>query len=73
MVFLDRRSMDDYLFTALVDKGYAPNLKEVHAITDIVIDLLIDTKVLRDELTLEEFEAYEKELDDEDDDDEDER
>ena len=68
-VYLDRRSVDDYIFTALVSEGYAPDLKEVHTITDIVVDLLVDCQLVEEEVLLENLDALTADFDDEDEDD----
>lgn len=66
-IYLDRRGIDDYIFTALVNEGYAPALKEVHTITDIVIDLLVDCQLVEEEVIAENLDALTADFDDEDD------
>lgn len=68
-IYLDRRAIDDYIFTALVEEGLVPALKEVHTITDIVIDLLIDCQLVEEELIAENLDALTADFDDEDEDD----
>jgi len=68
-VYLDRRAIDDYIFTALIEEGFAPALKEVHTITDIVIDLLIDCQLVEEEHIAENLDALTADFDDEDEDD----
>jgi hypothetical protein len=66
-MFLDRRSMDNYIYKHLIEAGYVPGLDEVQDITDIMIDLLITLEVLKEEDIEKEFEMIE-EIDDEDED-----
>jgi hypothetical protein len=68
-VYLDRRAIDDYIFTALISEGYAPDIKEVHTITDIVVDLLVDCQLIEEDVIAENLEALTADFDDEDEDD----
>jgi hypothetical protein len=68
-VYLDRRAIDDYIFTALVSEGYVPDIKEVHTITDIVVDLLVDCQLIEEDVIAENLEALTADFDDEDEDD----
>lgn len=45
-VFLDDRMIDNYLFSHLVELGYAPTLEEIQDITDIFFMLLNDCGVI---------------------------
>jgi hypothetical protein len=47
--FLDDRMIDNYLFTHLVELGYAPTLEEIQDITDVFFMLLGDVGVISEE------------------------
>jgi hypothetical protein len=47
--FLDDRAIDNYLFTHLVELGYAPTLEEIQDITDVFFMLLSDVGVISEE------------------------
>jgi hypothetical protein len=47
--FIDDKMIDDYLFTNLVELGYAPTPEEVENITDLFIMLLSDIGVISEE------------------------
>jgi hypothetical protein len=45
-IFLDPRSMDNYIFEKLLESGYAPDIEEVQTVTDIFIELLIQLQLV---------------------------
>lgn len=55
--FVDRRPIDSFLFTRLIEYGYAPSIDEVQDLTDIFFELLV-------ELEMEVIEIDEDDIDD---------
>lgn len=52
--FLDKRAIDNYVFSGLIEKGFAPGFEEVQAITDIIVDMMIDMGIAFEQEEVEE-------------------